>query len=309
MKDVALVHSTFWTGETGLAIRGNADAQRVALYAITSPASDSTGMYAISTKAISHDVGISEPAVKKAMTLLTDLGFLKYSEEWSWLWVVEMLRFQMGDSMRRTDNRVLALQKFVDRHAKYPFIEEFCAKYGPTHCIVYHPVTAKPASVIFDKHDGERPEDARRTKAAERGKQVREVFEYYRGFYPLRHRVVNSTMKEWKMISARLDEGITVEDLCRAIDGMRRSEWHQGKNPQNKPYDSIGYAMRDHKQVDAMLAMPTHVVHLGDKNRASVDAVRARAEKRAAKAGPPPSSAEPESFGEFLEGDGDAAYR
>jgi hypothetical protein len=43
----------------------------------------------------------------------------------------------------------------------------------------------------------------------------------------------------------------TVEHLCRAIDGMWASDWHQGKNPQGTKYLGIKHALKDRDAIDA----------------------------------------------------------
>jgi hypothetical protein len=59
--------------------------------------------------------------------------------------------------------------------------------------------------------------------------------------------------KRSKVITARLADGYDVETLCRAIDGCRRSLWHQGVNDRNKKFDDIELICRDSKHVEAFL--------------------------------------------------------
>lgn len=309
MKDVSLVHSTFWTGTTGQSLRGNGDAQRVALYAITSPASHPSGLYAIALAAIAHDIGITMQSLKKAVGTLTEIGFLRYDEDWSWMWVVEMMRFQFGEEMRQNDNRVIGLQRYLDKFANRPFVEEFCSKYGATHGVVYRPST-KTVAELFDRYDGEGPPDEKKQKGMERAKQIREVIQHYKTYFPQRFRSVNSSLDEWKMIDKRMNEGSTPEDLVAAIDGLMRSPHHQGQNDTGTKYDGLAYAVKSAKQVQMMISMPKQRVVIADKNRLTVSAIQSRAEKRAAARPPsgPPKYEEPLSFGEFLdEGGSDAA--
>lgn len=60
-------------------------------------------------------------------------------------------------------------------------------------------------------------------------------------------------------IEARLKEGYTVEDLCRAIDGCAASDWHMGRDPENdvtaggKRYDTIGLILRNGEKVEGFI--------------------------------------------------------
>jgi hypothetical protein len=48
------------------------------------------------------------------------------------------------------------------------------------------------------------------------------------------------TPKSRTTIKARLREGRTVEELCRAVDGCQTSDWHRGEHPRNQqPYNHV----------------------------------------------------------------------
>lgn len=53
-----------------------------------------------------------------------------------------------------------------------------------------------------------------------------------------------------KIISARLKDGYTVDDLKRAIDGCRASKFHMGENPNGKKYNGIDLIFRSADKVD-----------------------------------------------------------
>jgi hypothetical protein len=55
---------------------------------------------------------------------------------------------------------------------------------------------------------------------------IRKVFDHYRTRHPRACPSPKSTMPEWRKIRARLSEGSTVEDLCKAIDGYHKHSWH-----------------------------------------------------------------------------------
>lgn len=67
------------------------------------------------------------------------------------------------------------------------------------------------------------------------------------------------TTKRYRAVSARLREGWTPEELCRAIDGWRLSEWHQGQNPQGVVYDALEMMLGKEERV-------TRFVRLADSD-------------------------------------------
>lgn len=58
--------------------------------------------------------------------------------------------------------------------------------------------------------------------------------------------------KRRKRIKARLAEGFTADDLCRAISGAKGDSWLMGKNPSKKRYDGIDTLLRDAAQVERL---------------------------------------------------------
>ncbi|MGE0971153.1 replication protein [Klebsiella sp. WOUb02] len=58
--------------------------------------------------------------------------------------------------------------------------------------------------------------------------------------------------KRRKRIKARLAEGFTADELCRAISGAKGDPWLMGKNPSRKRYDGIETLLRDAAQVEKL---------------------------------------------------------
>lgn len=90
--------------------------------------------------------------------------------------------------------------------------------------------------------------DARR---GEVDQKIDEVFSCYEKHHP-RSKL---TEDRRKMIRARLKEGYSVEDLCKAIDGLHLSPHHRGENDRGTVYLDIQYAMRDGRSVARCMAL------------------------------------------------------
>lgn len=79
------------------------------------------------------------------------------------------------------------------------------------------------------------------------------VFGHWRKHHPRAYPKPNSKMKEWGKIGARLKDGYSLAQLCRAIEGMHNSDFHRGWNDRQKSYLSLELCMRDAAHVEQFL--------------------------------------------------------
>lgn len=130
MRDYASVAPQFWTGKTGKKLReAGADAQRVALYLITCPSANALGLYYLPLPTLCHEVGISEEGASEALRRLFLAHFSHYDTSSEYVWVPEMARFQIGESLSAGDKRVKWIIKELMSLSKSPFFNEFLEKY------------------------------------------------------------------------------------------------------------------------------------------------------------------------------------
>lgn len=129
--------STFWTGDTGRALRRDPDAQRVAFYLITAPGANMLGLYYLALPTLAHEVGLSEQGAREALGRVSALGFAHYDEAAEMVWVVEMARFQLLETARKRltalsteDNRLPAIRRLYANARKCRFLRAFFEKYG-----------------------------------------------------------------------------------------------------------------------------------------------------------------------------------
>jgi uncharacterized protein YdaU (DUF1376 family) len=105
--------------------------------------------------------------------------------------------------------------------------------------------------------------------------EIRAVFTHYRQWHPRATPNPRSDSKEWRAIAARLREGRSVEDLCRAIDGYHRDPWHCGENDRHKAFLDLGLICRTGEHVQRGLE------YADDPNIGVVTSVRERRTARA----------------------------
>lgn len=93
---------------------------------------------------------------------------------------------------------------------------------------------------------------------------VRQVFCHWQAEH--NHPTAKLDDKRRKRIQARLAQGFTVGELCKAISGARFDTWLMGKNPTNKRYDGIDTLLRDAAQVEKLrdLADDHHAKAIAD---------------------------------------------
>jgi hypothetical protein len=82
---------------------------------------------------------------------------------------------------------------------------------------------------------------------------LRAIFDHWRS--TTGHGRAKLDRKREAVIRARLRDGYSVSDLCRAIDGVMVSRWHTGENPDGIVYDSLQLILRDAEHVDKFIRL------------------------------------------------------
>ena len=145
MRDYGIVSPRFWIGSTGKELRKHPYAQRVALYLMSAPSSEMTGVYYCPITSILFEVGspfdapskgLQEQidAVKESLAILSELEFCQYDFDSEYDFVKEMARWQIAESLKASDKRVIAVRKAV---ASMPqaFQRAFVERYNEDFCL------------------------------------------------------------------------------------------------------------------------------------------------------------------------------
>lgn len=132
MRDYSKVAGSLWTGKTGKALRGDMEAQIVAMYLMTSPHANMIGVYFCPIHYISYETGLPLEGASKGLHRLIEGGFCTYVDETEMVWVHEMAKYQIDEQLRPTDNRVKGIQKAVDCIKESEIRKGFLAKYSLT---------------------------------------------------------------------------------------------------------------------------------------------------------------------------------
>lgn len=129
MRPYATVSPLFWTGTTGKRLRKNPDAQRVAIYLMTSPHSHQSGLYQLPLMYLCNEVGIGEDSALRALEWLDSEGYSKYDQETEWVWVCEMAAWQIGDDLQPADKRCKGVQQYLKTIPDVPWKGLFLDRY------------------------------------------------------------------------------------------------------------------------------------------------------------------------------------
>ncbi len=131
MRDYAIVPSKFWIGPLAKKLRGNPVAQVVALYLTTGLHANMIGLYHCPIAYIAQDAGIPFEGASQALASLIEAGYCDHDNDAEVVFVRDMAREQIGESLAPTDKRVKAVIKqwqacpsaalkraFYDRYAR-----------------------------------------------------------------------------------------------------------------------------------------------------------------------------------------------
>ena len=159
MREYGIVSPMFWIGETGRALRKNPNAQRVAIYLMTAPSSEMTGVFYCPLSSILNDVGVFEAplnplvspsgealevvnspldGVKQAIQTLIELDFCFYDFESGFVFVTEMARWQIAEELKPTDNRVVNVRKLVKAMPNH-IAARFLMRYNDVYHLGFDP--------------------------------------------------------------------------------------------------------------------------------------------------------------------------
>jgi hypothetical protein len=130
MRDYGKVSAMFWTGETGRRLRGHPEAQIVAMYLMTGPMANMIGLYHLPLALIAHHTGLSAEGASEGLQRAIQGGFCHYDYEREEVFVPEMARYQIGDSLDAKDNQCKGIAKQVETYCKSRFYHDFHERYG-----------------------------------------------------------------------------------------------------------------------------------------------------------------------------------
>lgn len=158
MRDYGIVSPRFWLGETGKSLRGDPDAQVLALYLMTSPHSTMIGVFHCPILYMAHETGIPLEGASKGLRRLIEAGFCEYDEASETIFVTRMAAYQIGESLSLSDKRVSGIRKEVEKMPKGPIKSSFLRVYGDAFHLQKERAEASPSKAPSKPHRSQEQE-------------------------------------------------------------------------------------------------------------------------------------------------------
>ncbi|MGT2456552.1 hypothetical protein ACU4GI_26475 [Cupriavidus basilensis] len=132
MRKFVMVSPNFWVGQTGRDLRRAGPlAQLVALYLLSNPLANYTGLYRLPIIYIANDLGLTLDQVRASLVVIEQTGFARYDEDSEYVWIVEGARHQLGEHLKASDHKVKFVNKeFAAISKSCPFLHDYFNKYA-----------------------------------------------------------------------------------------------------------------------------------------------------------------------------------
>lgn len=148
------MRQTFWTGQTGRALRGKPEAQILAAYLITAPGHHPSGLFFLPIVTAAHHTGIGVAQLCAAMSVLEELGFIEVDDQSEAVWVVNMADEQMPAGPA-TETEARDLLRHLRDFAGGPLYRRWMDRYGERFrnpCSTLGKTTGKPLETTETGH-------------------------------------------------------------------------------------------------------------------------------------------------------------
>jgi hypothetical protein len=144
MREYGAVSPQFWIGKTGKALRGDLEAQLLALYLMTSPHANMIGVFHCPVLYMAHETGLGVDRATAALDRLVGIEFCEYDQETETVFVIRMAAHQVGENLKSDDNKVKGVQKEWARISTKLLRDAFFKVYGKA----YHLASEAPSKPL-----------------------------------------------------------------------------------------------------------------------------------------------------------------
>jgi hypothetical protein len=146
MRDYGKVSPQFWIGKTGKSLRGNPDAQLLALYLMTSPHSNMIGVYHCPIAYMAHETGMTFEGASKALQCLIEADFCTFDAEDEYVFVHQFAIHQIGESLDPKDKRGKGVENELAKVPKNQCWQAFIDRYA----VPYNLQIVRPEASPFE---------------------------------------------------------------------------------------------------------------------------------------------------------------
>lgn len=243
MRDYAKISPQLWIGETGKALRGHPEAQVLAAYLLSCPHANMIGLFYLPISFVAHETGMTLQGASKALRRVVEAGFCAYDEAAEVVWVYEMARFQIADSLKPADNRCAGIAKEYENVTQNKHLREFFERYKDAFHLTKcrgnegqntSPLEAPPKPLRSQEQEQEQeqeqptlvdlapiPKPEKREAKAERREAAKRVLQFLNERTNRAFPAVDSNLDR---IAGRMAEGFS-EAQCRQVIVRKCRSW------------------------------------------------------------------------------------
>jgi hypothetical protein len=155
MREYSAFAPTFWTGDTGRAIKARGrDAVVLAAYLFTGPSATMLGIYYLPLPTLCHEAGFTPEEARATLADLAAEDFAFYDQAAELVWLPTMARWQVGPSLKPGDNRRKGIERQIRPFLGHKYGREFLRRYGRAYSLT---VKAKPKGLRRGSQDPPKP--------------------------------------------------------------------------------------------------------------------------------------------------------
>lgn len=136
MRTYASISPMFWTRGSGKRLRGDAAAQVVALYLMSSPATSMIGIFHVALPTLCHETGLTLQGARKGLQRCSEEGLAHWDESEELVFVPALAKHQMGESVNPNDkNKIKGIVRALAPYKGHKFRALFIDRYADVFCI------------------------------------------------------------------------------------------------------------------------------------------------------------------------------
>jgi hypothetical protein len=211
VREYGKISPQFWIGKTGKELRGHPEAQIVALYLMTSPHAEMTGVFYCPVDYIAKETGLGMEGATKGLQRVIEAQICSFEAESETVFVHEMAKYQIGAELKETDNRITGVQKIYAGMPDSSVKRAFYKKYALAFFL------PKDGKVRSPSKAPSKPETETETETETKG-----AFEQFWEAYP-KKRSKGQAEKAWEKINP--DDEL-LQTILNAVEGAAQgADW------------------------------------------------------------------------------------
>lgn len=144
MRKYAKISPLFWTQGSGRRMRGDSDAQLLALHLVTGPSATMIGLYYLPIPSLAYELGWDIDRVSKALLRVCASGFAAYDNARDLVWVFKSVEFEFGDGTKLGAKTAKGIARQLEPFGNHPFVRDFLHVYGSRYRIAIKGLDAAP---------------------------------------------------------------------------------------------------------------------------------------------------------------------